>query len=133
MEKRFLYATSSTIDTLITIHYHIFADVDIQFEEAYYSIEPSEQLPHYHKTCSEIDNGRLAPMCDFTLNYRFCSFNGLYLLILGITLCCSNECIIQVEQLETAKYHENGKCPELDNTIAQPVLIFTVIFFSSRA
>ncbi len=111
----------------------MFAVLDIQFEETYYTIEPSEQLPRYHKACSEVDNGRLAPMCDFTLNYRFSSFNGLFLLILGITLCCSNECIVKVEQLGTAEYHENGKCPELDNTIAKSVLIFTVIFFSSRA
>ncbi len=53
------------------------------------------------------------------------------LLISGITLCYSNECIIQVEQLGTAEYHENGKCPELDNKVAQPGLIFTVIFFGS--
>ncbi len=111
----------------------MFAVLDIQFEEAYYTIEPSEQLPHYHKACLEVDDGRLAPMCDFTLNYRFCSFNGLFLLILGITLCCSNECIIQVEQLGTAEYRKIGKRPELDNTIAKSVLIFIVIFFTSRA
>ncbi len=115
------------------VHNHMFAVLDIQFEEAYYTIEPSQQLPHYHKACSEVDNGRSAPMCDFTLNYRFCSFNGLFSLILGITLCCPDECSVHVEQLGTAEYLENGKCPELDNTIAKSALIFTVIFFSSRA